>query len=42
MKVSAKISTRRVACSLRHYLQNKDGGVLRVLRFTAADLLAVE
>ena len=25
--------------SLRHYLQNKDGGVLR---FTAADLLAVE
>lgn len=24
------------------YLQNEEGGVLRILRFTAADLLAVE
>ena len=29
-------------CSSRHYLQNKDGRVLRILRFTAADLLAVK
>ena len=37
-----KRKTARGYCSLRHYLQNKEGGVLRILRFTAADLLVVK
>jgi len=41
-KVQVRGFLEAETCSSRHYLQNKEGQVLRILRFRAADLLAVK